>query len=117
MRIVRSAICLVAVMAAGDALAAYAVAFNARTGKGAAYNGSFDLAAARKEALSRCGGGCTIVISGKGSCGAVVQAISTGGSAWGVGKGTTTDGAARTAWFECRRKGGVNCETAAAICD
>ena len=35
----------------------------------------------------------------------------------GVAKGTTKDTAAKSAWFECRRKGGVNCNTAAAICD
>jgi hypothetical protein len=30
---------------------------------------------------------------------------------------STKDAAAKSAWFECRRKGGVNCNTAAAICD
>jgi hypothetical protein len=97
--------------------AAFAIAFNPTTGKAAAYNGSWDLNVARREALSNCGAGCRIVASGKGQCAAVVEAIAGGGSGWAVGYGTTTGVAANQGWHECRRKGGVNCKTAAAICD
>ncbi len=102
---------------APPAQAAYAIAVNPSTGRAAAYNGSFDLAQARRTALSNCGAGCRVVVSGKGSCAAVVEAISSGGSAWAVAQGTTTGSAANAAWHDCRRKGGVNCKTAAAICD
>jgi len=106
-----------AALANAPAIAAYAIAFNPSNGKAAAYNGSFDLETAKRVALDRCGRGCRIVASGKRSCAAVVESISTGTSAWAVAKGTTRDTAAKSAWFECRRKGGVNCNTAAAICD
>jgi hypothetical protein len=101
----------------GAADAAFAIAFNASTGKAAAYNGSFDLEAAKRTALGNCGGGCRVVASGKGTCAAVVEAVSTGISAWAVGYGTTTSVAATNGWHDCRRKGGVTCKTAAAICD
>ena len=97
--------------------AAYAIAFNPSTGKAFAYNGSFDVEVAKRQALSSCGSGCRIVASGKRTCAAVVESISTGTSAWAVGTGTTTSVAANQGWHECRRKGGVNCKTAAAICD
>jgi hypothetical protein len=96
--------------------AAFAIAFNPTTGKAAAYNGSWDLEVSKKQALSNCGPGCRIVASGKKTCAAVVEAIA-GGSGWAVGYGTTTGVAANQGWHECRRKGGVNCKTAAAICD
>ena len=99
------------------ALGAYAIAFDTSTGKAAANNGSFSLSEVRKAALSDCGTDCRIVASGKGECAAVVEAVSTGIDAWAVAKGTTTDTAANAAWHECRRKGGVTCRTAAAICD
>jgi hypothetical protein len=104
-------------LANAPALAAYAIAFNSSSGKAAAYNGSFDLETAKRVALDQCGRGCRIVASGKGTCAAVVESISTGTSSWAVAKGTTKDTAAKSAWFECRRKGGVTCNTAAAICD
>jgi hypothetical protein len=116
-------VCLLAAVAAFAALtrtpatAAYAIAFNPSNGKAAAYNGSFDIETAKRVALDTCGRGCRIVSSGKGTCAAVVESISTGTSAWAVAKGTTRDTAAKSAWFECRRKGGVNCNTAASICD
>lgn len=97
--------------------AAYAIAFNASTGKACAYNGSWDLEVAKKQALSACGSGARIVASGKRNCAAVVESISTGTSARAVGYGTTTSVAANQGWHECRRKGGVNCKTAAATCD
>ena len=97
--------------------AAFAIAFNPSSGKAAAYNGSFDLEAAKRTALGNCGGGCRVVASGKGTCAAVVEAVSTGISAWAVGYGTTTSVAATNGWHDCRRKGGVTCKTAAAICD
>jgi len=99
------------------AVAAFAIAFNPASGKAVAYNGSFDLEQAKRTALGNCGGGCRIVASGKGTCAAVVESISTGTSAWAVGYGTTTSVAANQGWHECRRKGGVTCKTAAAICD
>jgi hypothetical protein len=104
-------------MTGSPALGAYAIAFDATTGKAAAYNGSFSLSKVKKVALSDCGSDCRIVASGKGECAAVVEAVSTGIDAWAVAKGTTTDTAANYAWHECRRKGGVTCRTAAAICD
>jgi hypothetical protein len=104
-------------LATARAEAAFAIAFNPTTGKAAAYNGSFDLDVARRQALSNCGNGCRIVASGKGRCAAVVEAITGGGSVWALGYGTTTETAANQGWHECRRKGGVNCKRAAAICD
>jgi hypothetical protein len=97
--------------------AAIAIAFNPSSGKAAAYNGSWDLDAAKKVALSNCGSGCRIVASGKKTCAAVVEAVSTGTYAWAVAYGSTTGTAANSGWHECRRKGGVQCKTAAAICD
>jgi hypothetical protein len=97
--------------------AAFAIAFNPTTGKAVAYNGSWDLDVARKQALSNCGAGCRIVAQGKRQCAAVVEAITGGGSVWAIGYGTTTGTAENQGWHECRRKGGVHCKTAAAICD
>ena len=97
--------------------AAFAIAFNPTTGKAYAYNGSWDINVSRKQALSNCGAGCRIVAQGKGQCAAVVEAITGGGSVWAIGYGSTTGTAANQGWHECRRKGGVNCKTAAAICD
>ena len=97
--------------------AAFAIAFNPTTGKAFAYNGSFDVEVSKRQALSNCGSGCRIVASGKKNCVAVVESISTGTSAWAVAYGSTASVAANNGWHECRRKGGVNCKTAAAICD
>ena len=106
-----------AVIVGTPALAAYAIAFNSSNGRAAAYNGSFDYETAKRVAMDKCGRGCRIVVSGKGSCAAVVESISTGTGQWAVAKGTTKETAAKSAWFECRRKGGVTCNTAASICD
>jgi hypothetical protein len=104
-------------IANAPAIAAYAIAFDASSGRAEASNISFDYETARRVALDKCGRGCRIVLQGKGGCAAVVESISTGTGQWAVAKGTTKDTAAKSAWFECRRKGGVNCRTAAAICD
>lgn len=103
--------------ARGPALAAFAIALDPSSGRAAAYNGSFDLGQAKRVALSNCGAGCRIVASGKRTCAAVVESISTGTGVWAVGYGTTTSVAANQGWHGCRRKGGVFCKTAAAICD
>jgi hypothetical protein len=100
-----------------SAEAAYAIAFNATTGRAAASNAAFDLEQVKKIALSNCGSGCRIVASGKKTCAAVSEAISTGTRAWAVAYGTTTGTAANSAMHGCRRKGGVTCKTVAAICD
>jgi hypothetical protein len=106
-----------AAIATAPAIAAYAIAFDPSSGRSAASNVSFDYETARRVALDKCGRGCRIVVQGKGGCAAVVESISTGTNAWAMAKGTTRDTATKSAWFECRRKGGVNCRTAAAICD
>jgi Domain of unknown function (DUF4189) len=77
---------MLSVIAGTPALAAYAIALNTSSGKAAAYNGSFDLETAKRQALSQCGGGCRIVASGKGSCAAAVESISTGTGQWAVAK-------------------------------
>jgi hypothetical protein len=100
---------------ASPAEAAFAIAFNPSSGASAANSSSFDLGDVTRRARSDCGSGCRVVVSGKGSCGAVVSAGR--GQPWAAAKGTTRDGAARTAWFACRNKGGVNCETVASACD
>jgi len=99
------------------AAAGFAIAFNPTNAKSHAYNGSWDLEVAKRQALSNCGAGCRIVASGKKTCAAVVESISTGGSIWAVGYGSTTSVASNQGWHACRQKGGVNCKTAAAICD
>jgi hypothetical protein len=118
MRILLSALSLFALAAAsGPANAGFAIAFNPTNGKSYAYNGSFDVEQAKRTALSNCGAGCRIVASGKKTCAAVVETVTTGGSVWAVGYGSTTSVAANQGWHACRHKGGVNCKTAAAICD
>jgi hypothetical protein len=112
-----SAAAVLTLTACGPAFAAFAIALDPSSGRAYAYNGSFDLAQAKRVALSNCGSGCRIVASGKGTCAAVVESISTGTGVWAVGYGTTTSVAANQGWHECRRKGGVTCNTAAAICD
>jgi hypothetical protein len=110
----RAAIAIVlSAFAAHPACAAFAIAYNPSSGRVAAYNGSFDLEQAKKVARSNCGSGCRVVASGKGTCAALVSA----GSVWAVGYGTTTSVAANDGWHKCRQKGGVECKTAAAICD
>ncbi len=103
--------------ASAPAEAAYAIAFNTVTGRAVANNGSFDLEEVKKTALANCGSGCRIVASGKKNCAAVVEAVSTGTRAWAVAFGTTTATAISSAAHDCRRKGGVTCKPAAAICD
>jgi hypothetical protein len=113
-----TSIVTVASLGGGEpAAAAYAIAFNPASGKAAAYNGSWDLEKSKSVALDKCGSGCRIVASGKKTCAAVVESISTGTSAWAVGYSSTTSGAANQGWHGCRQKGGVFCKTAAAICD
>jgi Domain of unknown function (DUF4189) len=102
-----------AIVTVHPALAAFAIAYDPASGRAAAYNGSFDLEQAKRAARSNCGSGCRVVASGKGTCAAVVSA----GSVWAVGYGTTTSVAANQGWHNCRQKGGVECKTAAAICD
>lgn len=111
------AIACAASVLVSPATADIAIALNPTTGKAAAYNGSWDATVAKREALSRCGSGCRVVLSGKKTCGAVVETMSTGGSVWATATGTTTGGAENSAWHECRRKGGVNCKTAASTCE
>lgn len=119
MRIVKAALLsgILMLTGAAPAGAAYAIAFNAQTGRAAADNASWDLEKVRRAALSACGGGCRIVASGKGSCAAVVESVSTGTRAWAVARGSSTGTATNSAWHGCRQKGGVQCRTAAAICD
>ena len=105
------------ILGAAPASAAYAIAFNPSSGHAAANNASWDLDQVKRAALSSCGRGCRIVASGKRSCSAVVESISTGTNAWAVANGTTASTATNSAWHGCRQKGGVNCKTAAAICD
>jgi hypothetical protein len=109
-----AAIFALAMLGGAPAIAAF---FNPGSGRAAAYNGSWDLEKTKSVAFDKCGSGCRIVASGKKTCAAVVESISTETSAWAVGYSTTTSGAANQGWHECRRKGGVNCKTAAAICD
>lgn len=100
---------------AAPTFAAYAIAFNPSTGQAAAFNSTFDLDQAKREAVSRCGGGCRVVASGNRYCAAVVG--SGPGKPWGVGTGTSTGEAGSKGTFACRGKGGVECRTAAAICE
>lgn len=94
-----------------------AIAFDPSTGRASAYAGTTDQGRNSREAVSNCGSGCRVVATGKRTCAAVSESISTGGSVWAVGYGTTTSVASQSAWHACRNKGGVNCKTAAAICD
>ena len=110
--LVLTAVCLAL---ASPARAAYAIAWSAADGRGASDNSSFDPGDVRKRAASKCGRGCSVVSSGKGSCAAVVSAGR--GQPWAVATGTTTSSAANAAWHACRRKGGVNCATAVSVCD
>ena len=108
---------LAGVVAAVPAQAQLAIAFDPSTGRAAAYAGTTDAARNQREAISSCGSGCRIVATGKRTCAAVAESISTGGSIWGVGYGTTTSVASQNAYHACRNKGGVTCKTAASICD
>lgn len=95
-----------------------AIAFDPATGKAVAFAGTADAARNQREALSSCNSrSCKIVATGKGTCAAVAETITTGGSIWAVGQGTTKSVAEQTAWHNCRNKGGVNCKPAASICD
>jgi len=108
---------LVAAFASVPSQAQLAIAFDPSTGRAAAFAGTTDAARNQREAISSCGSGCRIVATGKRTCAAVSESISTGGSVWGVGYGTTTSVASQSAYHACRGKGGVNCKTAASICD
>ena len=116
------------IMIAAAALAGYlqaspvqaqlAIALDTTTGKAVAFAGTTDLARNQREALSDCNSrSCQIVATGRKTCAAVVETMSTGGWIWAVGYGTTTSVAEQDAWHNCRQKGGVNCKTAASICD
>jgi len=95
-----------------------AIALDTTTGKAVAFAGTTDAARNQREALSSCNSrSCQIVATGKKTCAAVSESISTGGSIWAVGYGGSTSAASQTAWHNCRAKGGVNCKTAASICD
>ena len=91
------AIACTASLLASPASADIAIALNPTTGKAVAYNGSWDPQVAKREALSRCGGGCRIVLHGKKTCGAVVETMSTGGSIWAAATGSSTGGASNSA--------------------
>ncbi|TWT09419.1 DUF4189 domain-containing protein [Reyranella sp. CPCC 100927] len=108
---------LVGVFASAPSQAQLAIAFDPSTGRAVAFAGTTDAARNQREAISSCGSGCKIVATGKRTCAAVSESISTGGSVWAVGHGTTTSVAAQNAYHACRGKGGVNCKTAASICD
>ena len=101
--------------AAAPAFAAYAIAFDPSTGRAAAFNGTFDLAEAKREAVSRCSPDCRAVAAGKRYCAAVVWSGRC--KPWAVGTGTSTGEAGSKGTFACRSKGGVECRTAAAICE
>ncbi|MFO1158155.1 MAG: DUF4189 domain-containing protein [Reyranellaceae bacterium] len=105
-------------MPASPVQAQLAIAFDTVTGKAVAFAGTTDAARNQREALSGCNSrSCQIVATGKKTCAAIAETLTTGGSIWAVGYGTTTSVAEQAAWFNCRNKGGVNCKTAAAICD
>jgi hypothetical protein len=108
---------LAGMLFASPSQAQLAIAFDPSTGRAVAFAGTTDGARNQREALSDCGRGCRIVATGKRTCAAVSESISTGGSVWAVGYGTTTSVASQSAYHACRNKGGVNCKTAASICD
>ncbi len=110
-----AAACAAAKMSAAPAAAAVALAYSPSSGRGASDNSSFSVDDVRKRAASKCGAGCSVVFSGKGTCAAVVSAGR--GQPWAWSKGTTASTAANSAWHSCRRKGGVNCETVATVCE
>lgn len=108
----------VGILPTGPAQAQLAIALDTTTGKAVAFAGTTDAARNQREALSSCNSrSCQIVATGKRTCAAVAETLTTGGSVWAVGYGTSTSVAEQAAWFNCRNKGGVNCKTAAAICD
>ena len=96
-----------------SAHAAFAIALNPSTGKTGAYNGTFDLGQAKRIALESCGSGCRIVASGKGTCAAVVESITTGGSIWAIGYGVFVLLAALCAVAVIRSPRGVDAATSA----
>ncbi|MBV9836444.1 MAG: DUF4189 domain-containing protein [Alphaproteobacteria bacterium] len=104
--------------AATPAAAQLAIALDTTTGKAVAFAGTTDGARNQREAMSSCNSSsCRIVATGKKTCAAVSEALSSGGSVWAVGYGTTTSVAEQAAWHNCRAKGGVNCRAAASVCD
>lgn len=116
--IVLAAAALAGFLQASPSQAQLAIALDTTTGKAVAFAGTTDAARNQREALSGCNSrSCQIVATGKKTCAAVAETLTTGGSIWAVGYGTTASVAEQAAWFNCRNKGGVNCKTAAAICD
>jgi len=109
---------LAGVLVSASSQAQLAIAFDPTTGRASAYAGTTDGARNSREALSDCNSrSCRIVATGKKTCAAVSETITTGGSIWAVGYGTTTSVASQNAYHNCRNKGGVNCKTAASVCD
>jgi len=109
---------LAGVLAAVPAMAQLAIALDTTTGKAVAFAGTWDGARNQREAMSSCNSSsCRIVATGKKTCAAVAETMTTGGSIWAVGYGTTTSVAEQAAWHNCRAKGGVNCKTVASVCD
>ena len=109
---------LAGVLVSAPSQAQLAIAFDPTTGRASAYAGTTDGARNSREAMSNCNSSsCRIVATGKKTCAAVSETITTGGSIWAVGYGTTTSVASQNAYANCRNKGGVNCKTAASICD
>lgn len=106
------------VLAVAPAIAQLAIALDTMTGKAVAFAGTTDGARNQREAMSSCNSSsCRIVATGKKTCAAVSETMTTGGSIWAVGFGTTTSVAEQAAYANCRAKGGVNCKTAASVCD
>ena len=109
---------LAGMLASTPSQAQLAIAFDPTTGRASAYAGTADQGRNSREAMSNCNSSsCRIVATGKRTCAAVSESITTGGSIWAVGYGTTTSVASQNAYSNCRNKGGVNCKTAASICD
>jgi hypothetical protein len=109
---------LAGLLQASPSRAQLAIALDITTGRAVAFAGTADAARNQREALSSCNNrSCQIVATGKRTCAAVAETMTTGGSVWAVGYGTSTSVAEQAAWHNCRNKGGVNCKTAAAICD
>lgn len=116
--IIVGAASLAGMLVASSSMAQLAIALDTTTGKAVAFAGTTDGARNQREAMSSCNSSsCRIVATGKRTCAAVSESLSTGGSVWAVGYGTTTSVAEQAAWHDCRAKGGVNCRAAASVCD
>ena len=105
------------VIAGTPALAAYAIALNTSSGKAAAYNGSFDLETAKRRRSTNAAAAAVSSRPARARAPRWWNRSRPAPGQWAVAKGSSKETAAKSAWFECRRKGGVNCNTAASICD